>query len=150
MKALSIRQPWAWLILNAGKDIENRSWATPVRGRILVHAAKGMTHDHYDNGLLALWTSGYPRVKMPAFDRLERGGIVGAVTIVDCVRVNASPWFYGPCGFVLTDAQALPFRPYRGQLGFFEVAADVVTLPDRSVAVEYHGPELLGEFKRSE
>lgn len=26
--ALSIRQPWAWAILHAGKDIENRDWHT--------------------------------------------------------------------------------------------------------------------------
>jgi hypothetical protein len=50
MKALSIRQPWAWLILHAGKDIENRDWPTRFRGRFLIHAAKGMTRDEYENG----------------------------------------------------------------------------------------------------
>ena len=45
MKALSIRQPWAHLILHGGKDIENRDWRTSVRGRVLVHASKGMTRD---------------------------------------------------------------------------------------------------------
>ena len=39
MIAISIRQPWASLILKCGKDIENRSWPTKFRGRILVHAA---------------------------------------------------------------------------------------------------------------
>jgi hypothetical protein len=39
MKALSIRQPWAWLIIAGIKDIENRRWATNHRGPILVHAA---------------------------------------------------------------------------------------------------------------
>ena len=34
MKALSIRQPWAWAIINAGKDIENRQWPTKFRGSI--------------------------------------------------------------------------------------------------------------------
>ena len=43
MKALSIRQPWAWLIVNGHKDIENRSWPTRFRGPVLIHAAKGMT-----------------------------------------------------------------------------------------------------------
>lgn len=38
MKALSIRQPWAWLILHGGKDMENRSRRTHMRGRICVHA----------------------------------------------------------------------------------------------------------------
>ncbi len=43
MKALSIQQPWAWLILHGGKDIENRSWKLPkamVGQRIYIHAGK--------------------------------------------------------------------------------------------------------------
>ena len=32
MKCLSIRQPWAWAIIHAGKDIENRCWPTSYRG----------------------------------------------------------------------------------------------------------------------
>ncbi|WP_206002040.1 ASCH domain-containing protein [Paraburkholderia aromaticivorans] len=38
MKALSIRQPWAWLIVKGHKDIENRTWSTRFRGRVLIHA----------------------------------------------------------------------------------------------------------------
>ena len=38
MKALSIKQPWAWLICAGYKDIENRDWSTKFRGRIYVHA----------------------------------------------------------------------------------------------------------------
>jgi hypothetical protein len=33
LKAISIRQPWAWLIVNGYKDVENRIWAANVRGR---------------------------------------------------------------------------------------------------------------------
>ena len=47
MLALSIRQPWAWLIVHGWKDIENRTWRTRVRGRFLIHAAKGMTNREY-------------------------------------------------------------------------------------------------------
>jgi hypothetical protein len=32
MKVIVIRQPWAWLIVNGFKDIENRSWATGIAG----------------------------------------------------------------------------------------------------------------------
>ena len=32
MKALSIHQPWAWAILNAGKTVENRTWSTNYQG----------------------------------------------------------------------------------------------------------------------
>lgn len=48
MKALSIRQPWAWLIVNGHKDIENRSWPTRFRGKFLVHASNGMTRSEYE------------------------------------------------------------------------------------------------------
>lgn len=40
MKALSIKQPWAHLIVSGVKDVENRSWKTNYRGRIFVHASK--------------------------------------------------------------------------------------------------------------
>lgn len=39
MKALTIRQPWAWAIFTQGKDIENRDWTTRLRGRVAIDAA---------------------------------------------------------------------------------------------------------------
>jgi len=48
MIALSVRQPWAWLLLN-GKDIENRDWYTKYRGPLAIHASKGIS------GKLGLW-----------------------------------------------------------------------------------------------
>lgn len=47
MKALSIRQPWAWAILHTGKSVENRDWYTEYRGRVLLHASKGCTRAEY-------------------------------------------------------------------------------------------------------
>ncbi|RCJ19276.1 hypothetical protein A6770_31970 [Nostoc minutum NIES-26] len=47
MKALSVRQPWAWAIIYASKDIENRGWPIYYRGDILIHAAKGCTKKEY-------------------------------------------------------------------------------------------------------
>jgi len=37
MLAISIRQPWAWLIVHGYKSIENRSWQSQPRGRIWIH-----------------------------------------------------------------------------------------------------------------
>ncbi len=121
MKALSIRQPWAWLILNAGKDIENRDWPTRFRGRFLIHASKGMTRDEYESAdsLLAIIE---PAIELPPFEALERGGIVGTAMVVGCATESLSPWFFGKYGFELRDALPLPFRPYKGALGFFEVS----------------------------
>jgi len=134
LKALSIRQPWAWLIvrpdltapaeraaaLAAGhiKDIENRSWPTHFRGRVLIHAGKGMTGAEYTDAYHFALEVG---IKLPLFNELERGGIVGIATITGCSDDSLSPWFFGKFGFDLVDAKPLPFLPCKGQLGFFQV-----------------------------
>lgn len=120
MKALSIRQPWAWLIANGHKDIENRSWATHMRGPFLIHAAKGMTRFEYEEARDLAKLLG---VKIPDPDRLERGGIVGRASIMDCVEESESPWFFGRYGFVISSATPLPFSEARGRLGFFDFEA---------------------------
>lgn len=124
MLALSIRQPWAWLIVHGGKDIENRDWPTRVRGRILVHAAKGMTRDEWEFAWIhAHGTGASPKAVEAGLtrDSIERGGFVGTVEIADCVTDSDSHWFVGRHGFVLRDPQPMPFVPWKGQLGFFEV-----------------------------
>ena len=121
MKALSIRQPWAWMILHAGKDIENREWPTRFRGRVLVHASKGMTANEWADAWGFAESIAGHEVASPHAGEIERGGIVGSVEIVDCVTYHDSPWFCGPYGFVLKDPRKIEFIPYKGQLGFFEV-----------------------------
>lgn len=139
MKALSIRQPWCWLILHAGKDIENREWGDNYPGLrdaralvtngepFLIHAAKGMTRDEYGEAMdfaCGGYQAGMPALNqpMPGFADLQRGGIVGQARLSEIVRRSKSPWFFGPIGLVLTDVKPLPFRAVKGALGFFEVA----------------------------
>lgn len=114
MKALSIQQPWAWTILHSGKDIENRRWSTPIRGRVLIHASKKIDKE-------AIAYLEYECSILIKPEMLITGGIVGSVEIVDCVTSSKSEWFFGKFGFVLKNAIELPFMPCRGQLGFFEV-----------------------------
>lgn len=135
MIALSIRQPWASLILKAGKDIENRCWPTKFRGRILIHAAKGGTRAELEDALdFAEYASG-TRYTVD-LKTIHRGGIIGSVEIVDCVSASDSPWFVGEFGFVLRDPQPLPFTPWKGQLGFFDVpqSAMVALQPNAKVS----------------
>jgi hypothetical protein len=116
VKALSIRQPWAWAIIYAGKDIENRSWATwHPPGPFLIHAAQGMTKREYRE------FCDFVDCEIPAFADLPRGGIVGSAEFVGCVALSKSKWFTGPWGFVLRNAKPLEFKPCKGKLGFFEV-----------------------------
>lgn len=122
MKALSIRQPWAWAIIHAGKDIENRRWPTNYRGRFLVHAAKGMTYGEYEDAAEDILQ--IANVRPPGFDQLERGGIIGSVELIDCVTDASSLWFGGRYGFILARPLPLPFRPLKGMLGFFKPDMD--------------------------
>lgn len=123
MKAISIRQPWAWLIVNGHKDVENRTWPTRYRGRVLIHASKGMTLAEYDSCMRSIISIGV-RSHFPRFEDLPRGGIVGAATISDCIASmwRTSPWHIeGAFGFQLENAQPLPFIECKGALGFFNV-----------------------------
>lgn len=128
MKALSIRHPWAWLIVHGFKDVENRSWATKVRGQILVHAGKAFDKEGYG------WVRReFPQIPLPTPSEFEFGGIVGCADLVDCVPPDsditgriASPWYFGQHGFLLANARPLPFVAITGRLGFFEVANTVM------------------------
>ncbi|MDD2794393.1 ASCH domain-containing protein [Acidocella sp.] len=113
--ALSIRQPWAWLIVNGHKDLENRDWPTKFRGRVLIHTGK-----KYDDGFTTD-ARGWPWAFIDPPQHFDLGGIIGEAEIVDCITASSSPWFQGPYAFVLRNAKPLPFVPYRGKLGFFEV-----------------------------
>ena len=130
--AISIRQPWAWLILHAGKDVENRTWPTRFRGRLLIHASQGMTRREYDSAMdwIAMSAAIPLNFHEPGFAALQRGGIVGSIEIVDCVRSSRSPWFTGPWGFVLRDPMPMPFVPCRGALGFFTPSLQVDPRPE--------------------
>lgn len=129
--ALSIRQPWAWLIVNGHKDIENRDWPTNFRGQLLVHAGLTMPRKHYDATVGELELCGLLPRDMPAYEDLQRGGFVGWTHIVDCVKSHPSqwkienPWGDG-YGFVLRDSRPMPFLPWKGRLGFFNVPREAV------------------------
>ena len=138
MITLSIRQPWAWLIIRPDltgaardewlrspgrKDIENRSWATAFRGRLLVHAGKGMTRAEYESAADLALSLGQ---RVPNPEDLQRGGVIGSVELADCVTESASGWFFGEYGFVLRDPRPLPFVPWKGQLSFFDVPRDAL------------------------
>lgn len=115
MKALSIRQPWAWLIANGYKPLENRSWRTSFRGPFLIHAGKSW--GKYERQDLEWVREHFPKIVLP--ERFELGGIVGQAVIVDCIDADEMRWFFGPWGFVIEDAKPLPFVPCRGMLNFF-------------------------------
>jgi len=125
MLTLSIRQPWAWLIVHGYKTIENRTWQTAYRGPILIHAGLRMITDDYDTMIRAklACTSPFEHIPIPTLQELRAfcGGIVGQAVLDGCVIESDSPWFCGPYGFVIRDAKPLPFRHLKGKLKLFSV-----------------------------
>ena len=113
MKALSIKQPWAAAIIYGGKDIENRTWNTKLRGTFAVHAGAGCD-------------TKAPQYVWDIFDKHfsdkeAYGGIIGTVDLVDVVTESDSMWWIGPKGFILTNPRPVDFIPMKGRLGFFEI-----------------------------
>lgn len=128
MRALSIRQGWAWLCAEGLKDIENRAWNTKYRGEFLIHASGTMTRAGYDACFSSAVKIGLHGRYFPRFEDLPRGGIVGVATLADCVppHERVSPWHMpGQFGFLLVAAKPLPFIPCKGSLQFFTVPDDV-------------------------
>ena len=120
MPAISIQQPWAWLIVSGqGKDIENRTrWNYKHIGRVRIHASKTIDTD----------PDRFPRqrklieelgIDIP--DNLPTGCLVGEATITGIVTESESPSVEGKTGIELADPIAYknPF-PYGGMLGIFE------------------------------
>ncbi len=118
MKALSIRQPWAELIVRGAKDVENRTWTTQYRGPLLIHAPYLVSR--LTPQLISLCQDA--GIDPWTLDGLGIGGIVGIADLVECVEESDSEWFGGPYGFVLAHARRLPFRPCPGRLGLFDLA----------------------------
>ena len=75
MKVLTVREPWASLIVNGYKKYEFRSWKTNYRGKILIHAGINIEKNMLD------------RFKDYNLD-YTKGAIIGEAEIVDCILVN--------------------------------------------------------------
>jgi hypothetical protein len=120
VRAITIRQPWAELIVRGEKDVENRSWRTHHRGPLLIHAG-GRAH-----------REAYAEHGVP--DDAQRGALIGIVEVVDCKQERTSSWHEeGAWGWYL--ARAKRFRrpiPMKGRRGLFEV-------PERKVAAQLSG-----------
>jgi hypothetical protein len=86
MKTLTVKNPWAGAIMFLGKDVENRTWKTNYRGRILIHASRTQDAGAYHGAFGSLFSD-------PAFaGKLRFGYIIGSVELFDCVRNAESKW----------------------------------------------------------
>jgi hypothetical protein len=106
VKALTVRQPWAELIVAGEKDVENRTWRMKHPELIAIHAGLG-----------------FDQHNPPIRRKLDAGAIIGVVEVVECVEGSKSPWALpGNWHWLLTGARRLSKPiPYRGSLGLWTV-----------------------------
>lgn len=138
MRALSIRQPWAWLIIAGFKPVENRSRQTSVRGPFLIHVGRALDGEAH----AALMAGRHPVTGEPSKLRLvyppargetlPLGGFVGVAELTGSVTEHPNEWFCGPHGWLIANARPIRFQPYPGQLGWFTPERDIDTRPEGS------------------
>jgi len=119
-KTISVRQPWANLIVWGLKTIEIRSWSTQYRGKLIIHASK--TIDEI----------GSKRFPM---DNQSLGALIGEVDLIDVKPFTVELWSeladshldinpYIPGLFAWFISNPVPFDkpiPYSGKQGLFDV-----------------------------
>ena len=121
MKALSLKQPYAELIVSGKKIIETRTWNTRFRGTFLIHASLQPNKQ---------------RMKELKFKILPTGCIVGQADLVDVKEYNniaswnkdvnkhcapLKTWTKKRYGYILKNIKKLKPIPCKGKLNFFEV-----------------------------
>ena len=136
MKALTIKQPYAHLIACGIKDIENRSWQTKYRGRILIHAAA----TEFKGGWDALTQSQKHDARYNLKDQKHLSAIIGTVEIVDCVRNHPSVWANeGEWNWVLANPIIFkePILNVKGKLSLWEYTGEIPDLQQLSDSIYY-------------
>lgn len=129
--ALSLRQPWAALVVLGLKSIEIRRWPTERRGAILIHASS-MPDERAE-----VWSTVPPVARGLA---QLRGGILGQASLVECITYdspvdfasdqskhwNQPAWFEPPVlyGFRFENPRTLPYQACSGWMRFFRVDAE--------------------------
>jgi hypothetical protein len=129
--ALSIKQPWAALLVGGVKTVEVRRWPTARRGRILIHAAR------VPDDRPQAWSHVPPELASLA---QQLGSILGAAELTSCdayrsleafvadreKHLNDPAWYEPPVlyGFAFREPEILPFHRYSGWMRFFPVDWD--------------------------
>lgn len=116
---LTLIQPWAWAICEAGKRVENRLWKPPawaIGKRLAIHAGKKRDDE-------ALYLS--QGIRPPG--TLPSAAIVATAHLVGYVTESDDRWFFGPFGWQLDDVRVLAMPiPCKGALGLWRLPPDVL------------------------
>lgn len=135
MKTISIRQPWASLICAGIKDVENRTWKTNYRGKLLIHAGSAKCPDQWGNALPYVeWQNeAWNAYNLGSIDwEVPTKAIIGYVDLIDCAENK--DWLWGQKGcymFELENAYMFdePILNVNGKLNIYETDLDENNLP---------------------
>ncbi|MBP0001121.1 MAG: ParB N-terminal domain-containing protein [Cyanobacteria bacterium SID2] len=141
---LTLKQPWAWAIFNAGKDVENRTWQVPgiVGEEIYIHAASSYDWEGHK------WIEETFGIEIPHSSKATRrasvlcreldivdlptSSIVGKVKVADITRNHGSEWaFEEHFHWILEEAEEVPFVPCLGKLKLWKFE-----MPEASIESE--------------
>lgn len=130
-KVLTVKQPYASLLVGGVKDVENRSRRTNYRGTVLIHAGARM-HDVVSFLRNRHEFTVEEITIMTQVNEVEEndlfGCIVGSVEIVDCVQDSTSPWAErGQWHWACRNAKVFdrPIRNVKGRLGLWDWDGDI-------------------------
>jgi len=89
MKAITIHQPWASLLITGAKRYETRCWVTRYRGELAIHAGRRKTPGLHEKDIQVVLrglgiTATDPHMSKKVLDALPRGAIIAVATLVDC------------------------------------------------------------------
>jgi hypothetical protein len=129
MKALTICEPYATLIARGAKRVENRTWSTPYRGPLYIHAGKNRNWLSLDETKTVDVSYNIPVAQM------SFGAVIAIATLVDCVHLDTVspaillkyPWLTlhehtsGPWCFILDKVSCIGPWPWRGAQGLFDI-----------------------------
>jgi ASCH domain len=125
VKALTVKQPWAWLIMAGLKDVENRARPTKYRGKIAIHVSLKPSEAWSERsaiGIAHLDCADREVAELVLGENTHAGHVIGTVELVDCVQDHDSPWaFADHWHWVLRNP--FPFIepiPAKGRLGLWE------------------------------
>lgn len=130
-KAISIKQPWSYLICAGIKDVENRTWATKYRGRVYIHASAKPVGQYFSEGVFTADQLNYliQSKKIDLIEKVQLSAIIGHVDIVNCIskerngKGSDSIWAEPDCFHWILRNPVLfdkPILNVKGKLSFWD------------------------------
>lgn len=126
--AITLIQPWAWLVINGYKTYENRSRNIAAPGLYYVHAGKTLKTDDWNAAMVVAGRNLHREevALIPPMEEIETGGIIGVMELGSwCASMSPNDWSFGPGYRIKWAAVSAEITPCRGYLGVFQPAVTV-------------------------